>query len=320
MSNNRVTGTTCALLMVAAVVFWLVAGFTLAEAATPAGIGADTGPGATLRAKHESMRSNLASNPFQRPLALESRLNSRDIKGEIYAVVPHPYAKVSAALAGPQVWCDILILHLNTKYCSVSRERQATALLMNVGKKFDQPLEDSFRLAFNWQLADQNADYLRVILVADSGPLSTRDYRITLAAAPLEDGTTFLHLSYSYGFGLSGKIAMQAYLGTVGRSKVGFTVTGRADDGQPVYVDGMRGLVERNTMRYYLAIESFLGAMAVPERARFEKRINDWFNASERYSRQLHEIERDEYLNMKRKEYRRQQAGEKLGLAAVGLQ
>ena len=61
-------------------------------------------------------------------------------------------------------------------------------------------------------------------------------------------------------------------------------------------------------MRYYLAIESFLGALSVKGPAQFEKRINDWFAAVERYPRQLHEMEQAEYLDMKRKEYRRQQA------------
>jgi hypothetical protein len=184
-------------------------------------------------------------------------------------------------------------------------------LLLNVGKKIEQPLYQSFRLTFAWRLTDQKSDYLRVLLSADNGPLSTHDYRILLEAVPLENGATFLRLSYSYGFGLTGKIAMLAYLNTTGRSKVGFSVLGTGTDGQPTYIDGMRGQQERNTMRYYLAIESFLGAPVTGDGAQFEKRINDWFNASERYPRQLHELEEAEYLGMKRKEYRRQQLGEK---------
>ena len=35
--------------------------------------------------------------------------------------------------------------------------------------------------------------------------------------------------------------------------------------------------------------------------------LRDWFAATERYPRQLHELEQDEYLVMKRKEYQRQQ-------------
>ena len=69
----------------------------------------------------------------------------------------------------------------------------------------------------------------------------------------------------------------------------------------------MRGAVERNTMRYYLAIEAFLGALSAPPGARVEKSMRDWFAATEAYPRQLHEVEQNEYLAMKRNEYSRQQ-------------
>ena len=54
-------------------------------------------------------------------------------------------------------------------------------------------------------------------------------------------------------------------------------------------------------MRYYLAIEAFLGAVPVPPQERLEKRLREWFAAIERYPRQLHEMEQGEYLDMKRK-------------------
>jgi hypothetical protein len=88
---------------------------------------------------------------------------------------------------------------------------------------------------------------------------------------------------------------------------VGFTVVGKQSDGQALHIGGMRGLVERNTMRYYLAIEAFLGALSAPPQARLEKSLHDWFAAIERYPRQLHDLEQSEYLDMKRKEYLRQQ-------------
>jgi hypothetical protein len=96
---------------------------------------------------------------------------------------------------------------------------------------------------------------------------------------------------------------MQAYLATIGRGKAGFTVVDKQADGRPIYIDGMRGLVERNTMRYYLAIEAYLGALSAPPQARLEQSLRDWFAASERYPRQLHELEQNEYLVMKRNEY-----------------
>ena len=53
---------------------------------------------------------------------------------------------------------------------------------------------------------------------------------------------------------------MQGYLATGGRDKVGFSIVGKTASGAPQYLDGMRAVVERNTMRYYLAIDAYLGA------------------------------------------------------------
>jgi hypothetical protein len=163
-------------------------------------------------------------------------------------------------------------------------------------------------VAFAYRVAAQAPNYLQIRLDAGEGPLSTRDYRIVLEAVPLENGQTFIRLSYSYAYGSVGRLAMQAYLGTIGRDKVGFTVAGTHADGQPLLIGGMRGVVERNTMRYFLAIDAFLGALSEPPQAQLEKRLHDWFAATEHYPRQLHEMERGAYLDMKRREHRRQQA------------
>jgi hypothetical protein len=50
------------------------------------------------------------------------------------------------------------------------------------------------------------------------------------------------------------RMAMQAYLLTAGRDKIGFSITSKKADGPPTYIAGVRGAVERNAMRYYLAI------------------------------------------------------------------
>ena len=66
-------------------------------------------------------------------------------------------------------------------------------------------------------------------------------------------------------------------------------------------------MLERNAMRYFLAIEAHLAALAVPPGERFEKRLQTWFTSSERYAHQLHEMDRAEYLDLKRRAYARQQ-------------
>lgn len=258
-----------------------------------------------LRARYSALQDRLSNNPFKSPLTLDSSETAGSVTGEIYALVDHPFAKVGPALNSAAYWCDILILHLNTKYCRAVDGGKT--LNVSIGKKFDQPLDDAYRVIFAWRVAEQTAHYLQVQLSADEGPLSTRDYRIVLEAVSLENGQTFIHLSYAYAYGVVGRMAMQAYLATIGANKVGFTVAGKQAGGQPVHIGGMRGLVERNTMRYYLAIEAYLGALSTPPQARMDKRLRDWFTAIERYPRQLHEMEQNQYLEMKRKEVARQQ-------------
>ncbi len=265
-------------------------------------------PATALRAKYAELRGKLDDNPFQKPLYLESSEASGKLTGSMYALLRDPFPTVQSALKEPEHWCDILILHLNTKYCRASAQGTGTMLKVNIGRRSDQPIEQSYRVDFAYRVIEAGPDHLAVVLDADKGPLGTRNYRILLEAVPLKNGQTFLHLAYSYVYGTGAKLALLAYLGTAGRSKVGFTVTGRRNDGQVVYIDGLRGLIERNTMRYFLAIEAYLGALSLAPSAQLEKRLMDWYASVERYPRQLHEIGQQDYLQMKRREYQRQQA------------
>ena len=268
----------------------------------------DANSAAALRVNYGVLQDQLGHNQFQRPLYMDSSETSGGVTGDIYALINHPFATAGTALNGTARWCDILMLHLNTKYCRAVTDSYGSVLQLNIGKKYDQPLADAYRVDFVYRVAAATPDYLKVMLTADEGPLSTRDYRVVLEAVPVDDGRTFIHFTYSYAYGFAGRLAMQVYLATIGSGKVGFTVVGKQSDGRSVQIGGMRGLVERNTMRYYLAIEAFLGALSVPPQARLEKSLRDWFAAIERYPRQLHELEQGEYLAMKRREYLRQQA------------
>ncbi|CAH1085052.1 hypothetical protein [Candidatus Nitrotoga sp. 1052] len=269
----------------------------------------DTNSAASLRAKYMALRDTLSHNQFQLPLNLDSSQTSTDLKGDIYALMNYPFATVSTALKGAIPWCDILILHLNVKYCRESVDKPGSNLTVYIGRKTEQPLNIAPKMEFEYRVNSKSSDYLQVFLDAEKGPFGTKNYRFMLEAIPLKDGGTFIHLSYSYAYGFTAKLAMQAYLKTLGSDKVGFTVIKKLPDGKPLYVSGIRGALERNTMRYYLAISSYLGALSTPPQQQLEKRLRDWFTSTERYSLQLHELEQSEYLNMKRKEYKRQQAG-----------
>lgn len=270
----------------------------------------ETASAAALQAKFVELAPRLAHNPFKRPLVLLSDTSSSVLKGDVYAVVDHPFDQVSSGLNGSSHWCDVLILHLNTKYCRAVNGVAGTTLNVSVGKKFDQPLEDAYRVAFTYRQGTTTPDYFDAHLDAKKGPLGTSDYQILLEATAVPGNKTFLHLTYSYVVGLASKVAMQGYLATAGSDKVGFTTSGKISDGQPQYIGGMRGLVERNTMRYYLAIDAFLDTATLSGPQQVDQRLQHWFDATENYPRQLHEMNRADYLAMKHNEIRRQQSAE----------
>jgi hypothetical protein len=153
----------------------------------------------------------------------------------------------------------------------------------------------------------KQADFFESRLQAAEGPIGTRDYRIAVSAVPLDGKRTFLRLHYSYAYGVAGRVAMGAYLSTTGANKVGFTVVGRDADGQPQYIGGVRGAIERTAMRYYLAVDAYLDSLSQPPRKQVDSRIRRWFDESERFPRQLREMDWPTYANMKLAEVERQQ-------------
>src|SRR5688500_563190 len=75
------------------------------------------GPPAALRERHAALAKQLADNPYGRPMHIESAQANGDLKGEVFAVVDHPFSTLDRELRTASQWCDILILHLNVKHC-----------------------------------------------------------------------------------------------------------------------------------------------------------------------------------------------------------
>jgi hypothetical protein len=261
-----------------------------------------------LHARYSTLQQALSDTEFGRPIRLESTDIDGSVTGDVYAVLDFPFAAASEALSPVANWCDVLLLHFNIKYCQPTWKGDANVLDVAIGRKYDQPLNRAYRVNFVYGIETQTPEFLHVRLTSSTGPLNTRNYRIVLQAVSLGGERTFIHLSYAYDYGIVGKYAMKAYLGTIGRKKVGFSEVGNDANGQVRYIRGMRGAVERNAMRYFLAIEAFLGTLSVPQQDRWEQRLIHWFDAVERYPRQLHEMDRGEYLAMKRNEILRQEA------------
>jgi hypothetical protein len=271
----------------------------LATAATLAAASPDSA--GALRERHARLAPEIEQSPFKRPLVVQSSDAGNTLQGSVDAVMPQPYARAREHLQQPGALCEILMLQVNTKQCVVNGQE----LVVHIGRKNDQPLDEAYRVAFTLQPQASSGEHMSVLLSAASGPFSTRDFRIQLQAIPLDGGQrTYLHLGYSYGMGMAAKLAMQGYFATAGAGKVGFTRTGGGNDNS-AYIGGMRGAIERNTMRYYLAIEAYLASLSAPPAQQRAQRLERWFSATEQYARQLHEVERGEYLAMKQREFRR---------------
>jgi hypothetical protein len=270
---------------------------------------AEDDPAASMRARYETIRDQLNDNPFGPPLYLCSNQRENHISGELSGVIEYPFTMAAKAFGSADQWCDIMSLHLNVKYCRASENDAGHMLKIFFGRKFHEPLESAYQGDYQYQVLRENEGYFKVALTAGSGPFKTRNYRIVLEAVPLNMGQTFVHLTYSYDVGMLARTATSLYFHTAGREKVGFTIVDRHADGQPVYVQGVLGAMERNIMRYYLALDAYLGVLRLPPEDRLDKRLQDWFASTERYPLQLKELELSDYMRMKHLEYERQQSG-----------
>ncbi len=277
--------------------------FTLFACARASAAIAPSEPGAAaLRAQFERIHGE-DPTAFGRPVHIVSHDVDNHLQGEVFALVKHPFAEVERGLNDAHEWCEVMMLPFNTTHCQVEASGGRTELTMFIAARKNATARDSYRVRFGYRVEAQGAEYMRITLAAAEGPFGTRDYHIALEAAPLDAERSIVHLSYAYAYGTLSRMAMQTYLATVGAPKVGFSVEGREDDGRPRLVHGMRGVIERNTMRYFLAIEAYLDTLAAPEGERLDRRLRAWFDATEQYPRQLHEMDRGEYLALKRREY-----------------
>ena len=209
------------------------------------------------------------------------------------------FADLSKLLRQRKHWCGLVFLHPNVKSCAYNSDNGPDQITVYVGKKKYQTPSQAVSFTFNFETALE-PESITVLLHAKSGPLGTRDYVSIFQAIEVPEGV-FGRWHLDQKLGNAGAL-INIYYKTLGRRKVGFTPIGVNSSGETKYVGGLRGAIERNFMRYYLAMKVFLETWQLPSEERFEARIEDWFQQSEQYPRQLRDLSRDEYLNSKRKE------------------
>ncbi len=259
-----------------------------------------------LRETYRRNMAKLETNSFGLPLFLESFERDDRVHVDVYGIFDYPFSSVVNVLKVPANWCDIVSLHPNVKACTYRELPGAWLLTFYIGRKVYQPPEDTRQVIYYYRKVDQQQGYLDITLNAEAGPFGTKDHRMRFEAMPLDGGKTFVHVSYSYSDSVALRFAERAYFATLGWGKIGFTVTGKDRNGKPVYIGGPRGALERNAVRYYLAIQSFMNTLRYPEEDSFSMRISEWYDLTTLYRKQLFDLDKKDYLIFKTKEHMNQ--------------
>lgn len=272
-----------------------------AQAAEPLSSG-----GKALLAKYQAIKTDLEKNQYGVPLYLETKEERSSLHVDLYGILDYPFENIRESLQSPANWCDINFLHTNVKACTFRKVSGQWLLTLYSGRKYYQAPEDAHKLDFNFRISALQQEYLDLALTAEKGPLFTTDHRIRFEAATLDKGRTVIHFSYNYSYGALARAAMKTYYETIGRGKKGFTVVSTGKKGDPVYIGGVRGSEERNAVRYYLAIQTYMDTLTIPISRRFEKQISHWYDLTKRFPLQLYEMDKTEYLANKRLEHANQ--------------
>ena len=261
-----------------------------------------------LRGVYQKSTARLEANIFGFPLFLESHERDDRVHVDVYGIFDYPFRSVVNVLKAPAHWCDIVSLHPNVKACTSRDLPSAELLTFYIGRKVYQTPEDARQVVYRYRNVDLQQGYLDIMLTADTGPFGTKDHRMRFEAIPLDNGRTFVHVSYTYRDSPALRLAGKVYFATLGSGKVGFTVTGTDRSGNAVYIDGPRGAIERNAVRYYFAILSYMDTLHYPEKNRFSMRISQWYDLTTRFRKQLFELDKNDYVTFKTKEHMHQVA------------
>lgn len=263
-------------------------------------------PGEILFDTYQRNMANLETSSFGLPLFLNSFEKDDKVHVDVYGIFDSPFRSVVNVLQVPANWCDIVSLHPNVKACTYRELPDDWLLTFYIGSKKYQTPEETRQVSYRFQNVVQQPEYLDILLHADAGPFGTEGHRMRFEALPLEGGRTFVHVSYEYSDSMALRLAGKAYFSTLGRDKVGFTVTGRDGNGQNIFIGGPRGAIERNAVRYYFAIQTFMSTLRYSEQGLFNARISQWYDLTARYRKQLYDLDKKDYLAFKTKEHENQ--------------
>lgn len=243
--------------------------------------------------------------PFGLPLQVRSEERESLVSAEIRGIVDHPFETLGATFVQPGSWCDFLFLNPNIKTCTFQGSAQDAHLTLYIGTRNYRSPEAATQQPYRFQVRSHQPQYAAISLGASEGLLGTRAHRFEFEAAGVS-GKTVVALRSSYEPSALSRLVTTVYLATLGRNKIGFSRQQSGDGTEAGYVRGVQGLIERSVMRYYLALNAFLDTHELPADGQIEARLTRTYDLMDRYPAQLRQMDKAEYLDIKRRERQNQ--------------
>ena len=100
-------------------------------------------------------------------------------------------------------------------------------------------------------------------------------------------------------------MATNTYVNVFARDKPGFTEI-QEPGGKKKLKTGFPAVIERSSVRAYFALKAYMLNYHLPPAKRFEASLKTWYDLNKPYKKQLYELERDQYLQIKRREHENQ--------------
>jgi hypothetical protein len=268
-----------------------------------------------LSGRYPELQEAVRRGPFGLPLQVRSEERDSLVSAEIHGIIDHPFRALATTFTEPSGWCDFLVLNPNIKTCTFRREAQETLLTLYIGSRNYRAPESATEQVYRFLVRARQPDYAAIALTAPQGMLGTTAHRFEFEAGSVA-GKTVVALSSSFEPSMLSRLLTGIYLGTVGRNMIGFSREATEAGTPGGYVRGVKGMIERNVMRYYLSLKAFLDTADLPAGRQFEVRASLAYDLMDLYPAQLRQMDKAEYLDIKYREYQNQlRLQQKLALA-----
>jgi len=238
------------------------------------------------------------------PIYLKTVQKKNVLNVSLLGRIPFKFSDVAEALSKPASYCDFLPLMFNVKSCVITEFNPVTRMKFYVAGKHYTPPITSYRIHAVFRPVSRTPEKIRIRMEADEDSPGKSDYDVDLMAIPL-DGETLLYLKSRYAPGRITRMATSTYVKMFARDKPGFTEI-QEPGGKKKLITGFPAVIERSTVRAYFALKAFMLNIQLPPAKRFDACLKTWYDLNQPYKKQLYELERDQYLQIKRREHKNQ--------------